>query len=147
MVEQFAYVDTSALVKHYVKNEIDSSLTSEYLTSYKLYTSTILHIEVYSALARKLQLQEISLEYLKKIKGMFISDSQMIGFIEISNKVINEAQKLVFRLSIKTLDSIHLASTIILRKIIDVKFPLITADKKLAFAAEKEGFQVIKVGL
>ncbi len=144
---KIAYVDTSVLVKHYVEDEIGSSLASKYITSYKLYASIILQIEVFSAIARKYKLQEISLENLKRIEEMFISDSNRIGFIEVGNDVIKEAQYLVFKTSIKTLDSIHLASSILLRRIIDVKFPLITADKKLTFAAENEGFQVIAIGI
>lgn len=144
---KIAYVDSSVLVKHYVEDEVGSSLASEYITSYKVYASCVMQIEVFSALARKLQLQEVSIEEVTRIKDMFLSDCQKIGMIEVSDDVIKEAQNLVFKTSIKTLDAIHLASSILLRRVTEATPPLITADKKLAFAAKNEGFEVIGVGI
>ena len=64
-----------------------------------------------------------------------------MGIVELREEVISEAQDLVFRASIKTLDSIHLASAIILKQIIETSYPFVTSDKQLAVAAEKEGFE------
>jgi len=60
-----------------------------------------------------------------------------MGIVELREEVISEAQDLVFRVSIKTLDSIHLASAIILKQIIETSYPFVTSDKQLAVAAEK----------
>ena len=144
---KIAYVDSSVLVKHYLESEIDSFQASRYITSYKVYASAISKVEVLSALARKFQLKEILKEEVKEIKDIFILDCQRIGFIEVSDDVIKEAQRLVFSYSIKTLDALHLSSAILLRRIIEASFPLITADKKMIVVAESEGFEVIGVGI
>jgi predicted nucleic acid-binding protein len=144
---KIAYVDSSVMVKHYVEDEADSPLASKYITSYKLYASCIMQIEVFSALARKLQLQEISAKDVEKIKEAFLSDCLRIGMIEVSDEVIKEAQDLVFKTSLKTLDAIHLASSILLGRITEAAFPFITSDKKLALMAEKEGFKIIGIGI
>jgi len=142
-----AYVDSSALVKHYVESEAGSSFASKHITTHKAYASSIVQVEVFSALSRKLQMREISRESVGKIKEMFTSDCMRTGIIEVSDDVINEAQSLVFKLSIKTLDAIHLASSIILRRITEETFPFITADKRLAYAAKREKFEVIGIGI
>ncbi|MDO8141561.1 MAG: type II toxin-antitoxin system VapC family toxin [Candidatus Brocadiales bacterium] len=144
---KIAYVDSSVWIKHYVESEKASAYASQLLTDYKVFASVITQVEVFSALARKFQLQEISIEDVKKIKDAFRSDCQRAGMIEVSDDVVNEVQNLVFRTTIKTLDAIHLASYILLKRETEVSFPLITADNKLASAANKESFEVIGVGI
>lgn len=144
---KLAYVDSSVLVKHYVENEKSSSHASQLIHSHKVYVSSIAQIEVLSALSRKHQLGEVSQEESTTLKKSFLSDCKKMGIVELREEVISEAQDLVFRVSIKTLDSIHLASAIILKQIIETSYPFVTSDKKLAVAAEKEGFEVIRIGL
>ena len=144
---KIAYLDSSVLVKHYVGSEKGSSHASELITSYKVYVSSIARVEVLSALARKLQIQEATAEDIGRVKEAFLSNCERIGIVEVSDDVIREAQDLVFRITIKTLDAIHLASSILLRRITELSFPLITADEKLATAAETQGFDVIGVGI
>lgn len=144
---KIAYVDSSVWIKHYVESEKASAYASQLLTDYKVFSSVITKVELFSALARKLQLQEISIEDVKKIKNAFCSDCQRAGMIEVSDDVVKEAQDLVFRISTKTLDAIHLASSILLKKETEVSFPLITADNKMASAAKKESLDVIGVGI
>lgn len=144
---RLAYIDSSVLVKHYVENEEGSSLASQYIESNRVYTSSIARIEVLSALSRKYQSGEISLEALSTIKNNFLKDCKRTGFVELENEIVEESQGLVFRVSIKTLDAIHLASAIILKRIVDISYPFLTSDKQLASAAEKEGFEVIRIGL
>lgn len=144
---KLAYVDSSVLVKHYVENEKSSSHASQLIHSHKVYVSSIAQIEVLSALSRKYQLGEVSQEESTTLKKTFLSDCKKMGIVELREEVISEAQDLVFRVSIKTLDSIHLASAIILKQIIETSYPFVTSDKQLAVAAEKEGFEVIRIGL
>ena len=144
---KLAYVDSSVLVKHYVENEKSSSHASQLIHSHKVYVSSIAQIEVLSALSRKHQLGEVSQEESTTLKKTFLSDCKKMGVVELREEVISEAQDLVFRVSIKTLDSIHLASAIILKRIIETSYPFATSDKQLAVAAEKEGFEVIRIGL
>jgi predicted nucleic acid-binding protein len=142
---KIAYVDTSILVKHYVEGEESSAYASHLITDHRVYVSVIAQVEMLSALARKHQMKEIPGEEMKRIKNAFLSDCRRMGFIEVSDGVIKEAQNLVFKSSIKTLDAIHLASSIILRGILETPFPLITVDKKLGSAAKAEGFEVIGI--
>jgi len=146
-VVKIAYVDSSVWVKHYVESEKASDSASQLLGEYKVFASVIIQVEVFSALTRKLQLKETSVENVKKICEAFRSDCQQVVMIEVSDDVIKEAQNLVFRNTIKTLNAIHIASSIILRKEIEVPFPLITADHKLASVANKESFEVLGVGI
>jgi predicted nucleic acid-binding protein len=146
-VVKIAYVDSSVWVKHYVESEKASDSASQLLGAYKVLVSVIIQIEMFSALARKLHLKEISAEDVKKICEAFRSDCQRGVVIEVCDDVIKEAQNLVFRNTIKTLDAIHMASSILLRKEVEVPFPLVTADNKLASVAKKESFEVIGVGI
>lgn len=142
-----AYIDSIVLVKHYVENEEGSLLASEYIKNNRVYASSIARIEVLSAMSRKYKLGEISFDALTKIKNNFQADCKRIGFVELQDEVVEESQGLVSRVSIKTLDAIHLASAVVLKRIIDVPYPFLTSDKQLANAAEKEGFEVIRIGL
>jgi predicted nucleic acid-binding protein len=74
--------------------------------------SSIARVEVLSALARKLQMQEATVEGIGRVKDAFLSNCERIGMVEVSDDVIREAQDLVSRIRIKTLDAIHLASII-----------------------------------
>lgn len=142
-----AYVDSSVLVKHYILSEIESSHASRIIKDYQVYVSSIGRIEVISAFSRKFQLGEATVEEIDNLKGYFLSDCDRLGIVELREDVISEAQKLVFRVRLKALDSIHLASAIVLSGITDLAFPFITADKQLASAAENEGFKVIRLGI
>ena len=144
---RLAYADSSVLVKHYVGNEEGSELASQYIESSRIYTSSIARIEVLSALSRKYQFGEMSLDALSSIKNNFLKDCKKTGFVELENEIVEESQGLVFRVSIKTLDAIHLASAVILKRITDIQCPFLTSDKQLASAAEKEGFEVVRIGL
>lgn len=144
---RLAYADSSVLVKHYVGNEKGSRLASKYIESSRIYTSSIARIEVLSALSRKYQSGEISLDVLSSFKNNFLKDCKRTGFVEVENEIVEESQGLFFRVSIKTLDAIHLASAIILKRVVNISYPFLTSDKQLANAAEKEGFEVIRIGL
>lgn len=144
-----AYVDSSVLVKHYAhsQGEKGTPLASRIMGTHEVYVSSIAQIEVLSALSRKCKLGEASVEKIEEIKEDFLSDCEAMGIVELREDVIREAQKLVFRVQIKTLDAIHLASAIALKRITDIAFPFATSDKQLAVAAGKEGFEVIRVGI
>lgn len=142
-----AYIDSSVLVKHYLRSEQGSSQASRLVKGHQVYVSSIGRIEVLSAFSRKGQQGEATAEEIDRVKRYFLSDCDSMGIVELREEVISEAQKLVFRVRLKTLDSIHLASAIVLTGITDLDFPFVTADKQLANAAEDEGFKVIRVGI
>lgn len=142
-----AYIDSSVLGKHYLRSELGSSQASRIVKGHQVYISSIGRIEVLSAFSRKGQRGEASVEEIAMLKGYFLSDCDSMGIVELREEVIAEAQKLVFRVRLKTLDSIHLASAIVLTGITALVFPFVTADRQLADAAEKEGFKVLRVGI
>lgn len=142
-----AYIDSSVLVKHYIATEEASGIASGIIQEYQAYTSSIAQIEVFSALSRKLHIAEVAAEDIDRIKADFLSDCKQMGIVEVKDEIIREAQRLVFTIPVKSLDAIHLSSAITLKKITGIAFPFVTADKQLAAAAEKEGFEVLKVGL
>lgn len=144
---KIAYIDSSVIVKHYVKTENDSIYASQLIKKHKIYVSTITQIEVLSALSQKFRCGEISNNALQNVKNYFLFDCQKMGFIQVGIDVVINAQSLVLTHTIKTLDAIHLASAMLLKKTIETSFPFITADKRLATIAEQEGFSIITVGI
>jgi|SRR5580692_9041396 predicted nucleic acid-binding protein len=129
------YIDTSVLVKLYVR-EPDSEACRDTVADSSLVSSRLLYCEFRSALLGKESRKIISPESRDEAWQRFESDisDRAIRFISLDDLVIQEAQELLDvlhpRVSLRTLDAIHLATCLGLEA-----GPLFTKDHRMLKAA------------
>jgi predicted nucleic acid-binding protein len=129
------YIDTSALVKLYV-DEADSEVCEAIVASRSLVSSRLLYCEFRSALLGKESRRIISQELRDEVWNRFESDISdgLIRFASLNDSVIQDAQELLSelhpRVSLRTLDAIHLATYLGLET-----GPLFTKDHRMLKAA------------
>lgn len=149
------YWDSSALIKHYVKEAgteiIESMLQKQGVASQPVFTSVITFAEIHAALARRVKDKSLSQSEFMRLRKRFDSDWAFgLTVIGLEAGVLSIVRDVV-RLGLKSADAMHLASAIWVRDFINL-YPtpetraasvlFLTADEKLADAAKEKRFQV-----
>lgn len=110
------YMDTSALIKLYVKEE-GSELASKMLRSADLVaTSKIAYVEARAALARLWREEILKEQDYKLVKESFQQDWNNYLVVELSDMIINMGGELTETYKLRGFDAIHLASVLMLKK-------------------------------
>jgi len=140
--EQNYFFDTSALIKLYHHEEgtewVESIFDQEI---HSIIISELATIEIYSGLARKLRMQEITKEAKHEAIKNFHNDCKMrFIIVPLSGMVVRKARNLIKvhgnTKSIRTLDALQLASCLLEK---DDRTVFVSADKNLIGLAKLEG--------
>lgn len=128
------YIDTSVLVSYYCPEKL-SEVAEEFLINHNdLAISWLTGLEIYSAISRKIRINELSKFDGQAIRGQFVKNVEdNCYFLQPINKVHYESAREIighFNNSLRSLDALHLA---IARQ---DTYTLVTADKVLAESAE-----------
>ena len=105
----YAYFDTSALIKRYVE-EIGRREVLERLRRNRCVISAILPLEVRSALRRRVADNTLDARRVATILKRFAADRSYWTVIEVSSEVLAAAEVLTGAHPLRALDSIHVAS-------------------------------------
>lgn len=143
-VTRLAYVDTSVLIKRYVK-EPDSSRAGGLLKRHDLLTSSIVFLEALSAFSRRRGTGELLFDDFSAIVTRLRDDRRHWRVVELTDTVLGKAEDLIPRTSVRALDAIHLASALIVKSSSGIDIPFITADARQRSAAQSEGLRVLWV--
>lgn len=142
------YLDSSALVKIYMK-ETGSSWMRQLYTSDRaeiLCTSVLSRVEVVSALARRMRMQELDGDEFDDLCTQFNEDFAVyFAPIAVSDDVIALADSLLRKYSLRSYDALHIASAKKMRQLLRSEFSavrFISADVHLNSAALSERFAV-----
>jgi len=132
-----SYIDTSILVPYYFPERL-SNKTEQTLRSIKQpILSSLVEVEIFSAIAKKMRLKEISRKDALGIFTLFRSHVETGNFIKLPAQAIhfNQARDFIRDLStpLRTLDALHLAISTV------EDLCLITSDKALAKSAKQLG--------
>ncbi len=141
----WAYFDTSALVKRYVK-ENGSLLVRTFMKRHQFLSSALCSLEAISALCRRKAEGELTVKNFDAIFSRLNKDREFWELVELSSLVLSRAEELVQSTGVRTLDAIHLASALIFQAATGTRIPFITADGKQKQAAEQLHLEVIWVG-
>ncbi|NGZ94676.1 MAG: hypothetical protein CV089_00835 [Nitrospira sp. WS110] len=141
---QWAYFDTSVLVKRYVK-EAGSLVTRRLLQRFRFLSSSIMPVEAMSAFSRRRASGDLALRDFLAIRSRLHKDQAYWELVEASEPVLREAEELVEKTDMRTLDAIHLASAIVFQSETGLTIPFITGDTKQRDAARMLGLTVIWV--
>jgi predicted nucleic acid-binding protein len=129
-----AYVDTSALLKRYVK-EADSSVAVELLDSDPVLASSwITDVELRRNLARLLDGEE-----LRIVRGIVARDLDRMAMISLDPAVATLAGEIAETFGVRSLDAVHLASA---KRLLIDDLAFITFDLRQAEAGRRLGLRV-----
>jgi len=142
----FAYFDTSALVKRYVR-ERGSAQVGSLLRRHDLLSSAITPVEVLSALWRRKRNGDLSEENLSMTLSRVQSDRIRWGLVEVGGTVLSRAEEIVQgTVPMRALDAIHVASLMTFQAAAAMRIPFVTADDRQREAGTQVGLDVIWVG-
>ncbi|GJL57030.1 MAG: ribonuclease VapC [Nitrospirales bacterium] len=145
MVTSWAYFDTSVLVKRYVREE-GTSEARRLLKHYCILTSAIAPTEAISAFSRRRTLGELTAPHFAEILRKLKSDRAYWELVEVSPLVLQEADEVILKTDLRTLDALHLASILTFQAVSGIQLPIITGDIKQRQSAEQLGLNTIWVG-
>lgn len=144
MPEDLAYFDTSVVVKRYVK-ESGSSSAQDLLRSYQFLSSAITLLEVMSALSRRRGMGDLKERDFLAIRSRIAKDRTQWELVEPTTLVLSQAEELIQRINVRTLDAIHIASVLTFQAASGMQVPFITSDARQRAAAEELSLDVVWV--
>jgi predicted nucleic acid-binding protein len=140
------YLDTSALIKHYVAESGSGWLETEIFEpdDVMLLTSRVTMVEIWSALARRQREASISSQHHAELLDAFREDCLIrYRFVEFEEPVVEAARQLLERHPLRAYDAVQLASALVAGSTLDeTSLPLpifLCADDRLLAAARAEG--------
>lgn len=141
---RFAYFDTSALVKRYVR-EKGSLAVRRLLRSHCVISSALLGLEIRSVLHRRLREGALTDAALRRVERRVANDEAAWQQIAVGAEVLEEARGQVARFAVRTLDAIHLATALVAHRE-GLEVPFVTADRRQAVAARAQRLEVVWIG-
>jgi uncharacterized protein len=137
----YAYFDTSALIKRYVE-ELGRREVLALLRNNQCVVSAVLPLEVRSALRRRVTEKTIEAKRVPAILKRLTADRAYWTVIEVSREVLATAEALTSAHPLRALDAIHVASAkLFADRAAPQGFTFVSADMRQANAAEALGFQ------
>jgi uncharacterized protein len=142
----FAYFDTSALLKRYIR-EPGSAQVASLLRRHDLLSSAITPVEILSALWRRKRSGDLSEENFSATLSRVQSDRTRWELIEVSATVLSRAEGFVqVVVPVRALDAIHVASLMVFHAASSVQIQFVTGDGRQRDAATNLGLDVVWVG-
>jgi predicted nucleic acid-binding protein len=136
------YVDTSALIKNYVR-ETSSDQVIELLSQHQFIgTSAITQAEMASAMSKAGRLRWVENDDIESAWQDFISHWAAFIRLPLSTGIIEQVAALCWRYGLRAYDAIHLASALTWKDVAGDEVIFACFDQALTKAARKEGLQV-----
>ncbi len=141
---RWAYFDTSVLVKRYVKEE-GSTTARRLLQRYRFLSSVVAPVEVLSALSRRRTAGELTQRDFLAVRSRLHKDRAYWELVEVGALVLSQAEELVQKTGLRTLDALHVASALTFQSASGLTIPFVTADVRQREAAERLALTLIWV--
>jgi len=124
----YAYFDTSALIKRYVE-ELGRREVLTLLRKNNCVVSAVLPVEVRSALRRRVAERTLDAKRVPTILKRFAADRAFWTVIEVSGEVLASAEALSAAHPLRALDAIHVASAqLFAARVASPMFTFVSAD-------------------
>jgi len=140
------YLDTSALVKRYVRESYSDEVVSWWQSADYLATSFVAYAEALAAFHRKRREANVPQDLFDRLIGQFRDDWEALIRVEVNAGLEPYVLDLVERHPLRGFDAIHLASAVALheRVLQEANENLVFAcfDERLIGAARAEGMAV-----
>jgi len=142
----YAYFDTSALIKRYV-DEPGRPEVLRLLRKNQCVVSAVLPVEVRSALRRRVGEKTLDAKRVPGILKRLAADRGYWTIIEVSREVLATAESLSGAHPLRALDAIHVASAkLFADRLASQTFTFVSADSRQTEVAEALGIQTRYVG-
>ena len=142
----FAYFDTSALVKRYVR-ERGSAQVRFLLRRYDFLSSAITPVELLSALGRKKRTGDVSEKEFSTLVSRIQSERLRWELVEVTGSILSRAEEVIQgALPLRALDALHVVSSMAFQAATAVEIPFVTGDGRQRDAAKQLGMDVAWVG-
>jgi len=142
----FAYFDTSALVKRYVR-ERGSARVVSLLRRHDVLSSAITPVEILSAFWRRKRSGDLSDENFAATLGRVQSDRVQWELVEVGGTVLSRAEEIVQgAVPMRALDAVHVASLLAFQAASSIQISFVTGDARQRDTANYLGVGVIWVG-
>jgi len=136
------YLDTSTLVKLYVR-EKNSQETQELVHEAEVVaTSQVAYVEARAAFARKLREHGLTRRENRSVIEGLDRDWETYFAVNVSYELIRTAGEFAETHALKAFDAIHLASAVLVRGQVNQSVTFYCFDHRLASAAEKQGLEI-----
>lgn len=137
------YLDTSALVKRYVK-EPGSDDARAWIRAARIKTTVIItRAEVAAALTRALRMNTISKVDYDFALSKFRSDWVDFQRLSVTERLVARADRLACEFGLRGYDAVHLAAALTWQENLNFPVTLATFDRELADAARQSGLAVL----
>jgi len=135
------YLETSNLVKLYVKESGSEEIKKTVAESDAVATSIVSYVEARAAFARKAREKALSAENHGMIKADLERDWGSLFVVNLTDALIKSAGELSEKHGLRGYDAIHLASALELKAAVATASSIIfsSADDRLREAARREG--------
>lgn len=143
-VAKAAYFDTSALLRRYVR-EPGTDRVLFLMKTHPVITAAIAPLEAVSALRRLEAVGDVQTKTYRAVFKRIQDDRQAWHFVAVSIEILQDAERVVQELNVRSLDAIHLASASACQKRLKRPLSFITADRQQRDAAVRLNLSVIWV--
>ena len=140
----WGYFDTSVLVKRYIQ-ENGADQTNSLLRKYRFISSSLSLVEAASTFRRRRDSEDLEPRHFAAILNRLDADRTHWYFIEPTRDVLHRAERLARENKVRSLDAIHIASTLCFNDSIHTPVPFVTADAAQRDAAIAASLEIIWV--
>ena len=142
----FAYFDSSAVVKRYVREQ-GSAQARNLMNRHEVLSAVITPVEVLSALRRRKRSGDLTDDEFSTLLNRLQSERIRWELVEISSAVLSRAEEVIQGpVPMRALDAIHVASSVAFQTATSVRVPFVTGDARQREAAGQLGLDVVWVG-
>ncbi len=137
------YLDTSALLKKYFKEDGSGDIITLWKKTEAIVTSKVAYAETMASIFRKKkENKNVHEKHFESAIRSFEKDWTSFIRVDVNNDLNEKIRKLVAAHPLRGFDAIHLASALTVRENIHQNFVFACYDRRLSKAAEKEGLGI-----
>ena len=141
------YMDTSALVKHYVLEPGSNRVLKFWNQADAIAISVVGYAEVLATFQRKYREQSLSDDELEALISEFKDDWSMFNRVDVKMILFPIIDRLLKDYRLRGFDVIHLSSCIKLHESINDEVVFLCADHRLLEAAEREKITTVDASI
>lgn len=132
------YLDTSSLVKLYIREDGSSEIIDLVSNASLVLTSIVAYAETRAAFAKQHKSKNLTQKELSRIKAIFDDDWRHYLIIGINEEISHLAGDLAEKHGLRGFDAIHLASYLFFKNKVRKEMRFSSSDSRLNDAARRE---------
>ena len=140
------YLDTSALVKRYIREPYTDDVLSRWKSAATIVTSSVAYAETMASLYRKKRESALGDTFIHNIADTFHTEWESFVRVEVNDNLNGYIDRLVERYPLRGFDTIHLASAMAIHERLPENFLFACFNDRLAHAAQSERLETFPPG-